>query len=1531
VYPSTQPKTHLPPALDTERDSCGIGLVADVHGERSCGILRMALEALGNLVHRGAVSADGRTGDGAGVLTQVPHRLLGRELEAEGICPDRPEDLAVGMFFLPGEASPGATAAAVALVEDVLAESSLPLLTWREVPIDLHALGEAARATRPEIRQALIARPAGLGGDDFERRLYLARRRIERRAQERGLELSVPSLSHRTLVYKGFMLANQVGSFYRDLRNPNYRTALALFHQRYSTNTVPTWRLAQPFRLLGHNGEINTLGGNVHGMRAREPQLRGSFGGVWGSAHGEISPVVDETGSDSAMLDNVLELLVLSGRDPLEAMRALIPQAWEGDPSLDPDLAAFYDFHGALMEPWDGPAAIVFSDGRVAAAILDRNGLRPQRYWLTDDGILVLGSETGLVAVDKASIVRRGRLGPGQMLAVDTAAGELLDDAAIKRRLAAARPYRTWLETHRRRMPELPPTWGQEAGEEPSAPELGRRQLVFGYGKEDLERLIDPLIEGREPIGSMGDDTPLAVFSARPQTIYRYFKQRFAQVTNPPIDPLRERLAQSLREVLGPRPGLEISPRAARGIELRSPVLSGAELAWLETQDDDGLAARRLDTTWPAAEGPAGLESALDRLTREAEAAVASGAGLLILSDRGAGPDRVPIPMLLALGAIHHHLIRVGRRLDTSLICEAGCVRQDHHLACLVGFGASAVYPYLAFESAAERARELGHPAEEARSRLARGLEKGLRKIMAKLGVCPFSSYRGGQLFEALGLAPAVVERCFRGTVSRIGGAGFETLARDALAFHERAYGSEETPSLAELGTYRYRKDGEYHAFNPGVFKALHRAVRKSDTEAYATYAREVADRPLCNLRDLLTWKESPEPIALERVEPAEAIVRRFATAAMSHGALSREAHEVLAVAMNRLGARSNSGEGGEDPIRFGPYAGGPPGPWFAPWKPGAGDLAVSAIKQVASGRFGVTPAYLASAREIEIKMAQGSKPGEGGQIPGHKVSVDIARIRRSVPGVTLISPPPHHDIYSIEDLAQLIYDLRRVNPRARIAVKLVSVAGIGTIAAGVAKGQADTIHVSGHDGGTGASPLGSIQNAGLPWELGLAEAQDVLVASGLRGRVRLRVDGGLKTGRDVVLAALLGAEEFSFGTAPLVAAGCVMARQCHLNTCPVGIASQKEKLRARFPGTPEHVIAFFLFVAEEIRHALARMGLESFDELIGRRDLLMARPGAVPPRGVEIDLSALLTDPGPGERRCQNERNVRRERRIPLDEVVFQDCRPRLEKAVEAPGDVEILERSYVITNHDRSVGARLGGEIARLTESRGLVPDLFKLRFVGSAGQSFGAFLERGMCWDLVGDAQDYVAKGLHGGEVILRPPGSLLPLPPGSVIAGNTILYGATGGSLFASGAVGERFAVRNAGARAVVEGCGDHGCEYMTGGVVVVLGPTGRNFAAGMSGGVAYVLDDDGRFAERLNTDMVRSETIQPGELDADLLRHLLEAHRERTSSGRAAELLEGWDVALPRFRKVAPDPESQESTARPQDLRQMQEEALAALR
>ncbi|MCS6938980.1 MAG: glutamate synthase large subunit [Roseiflexus sp.] len=1516
-----------------EHDACGIGFVARLSGEPSHAILAYALTAVGRMAHRGGVAADGKSGDGAGVLTQIPRAFFARELATRAIRYPV-EDLAVGMFFLPQHEGHRNTARSV--VEQILAHYGMALLTWRPVPINLDALGESARESCPVIEQALIARPPHnhTAPNAYERALYLARRTIEAEARAHRLEgFSIPSLSSRTLVYKGLLVAPALPEFYDDLRDPLYETAIALYHQRYSTNTFPTWERAQPFRMLSHNGEINTLRGNITWMQAREAEWRRAAASAQQPALIEaaidgdplamalsaatIGPVVDTSGSDSAMLDNVLELLVMGGRDIRHSLTMLVPEAWERVHDMAPPRRAFYQYHAGMMEPWDGPAALAFCDGQVVGLALDRNGLRPARYLLTDDGLVICGSEAGAVSIDESRIIRKGKVGPGQMIAADLRTGRFEENDDIRSRLAARQPYAEWLKRHMR---VLAPA-GAPRVSEPDEPEsrssresksalLGELQRAFGYTAEELAVVLKPMLrDGMEPVGSMGDDTPTAVLADRPRPLYNYFKQRFAEVTNPPIDPIREELVMSLSFSLGRRGNLLLeTPEHAHLLRLASPVLNNEHLAMLRDLSDPAFATTTLDATFVADDGVQGMIAALDRLCREAEEAIAADKVILIISDRGVDEQRAPIPALLALGAVHQHLIRIGLRTAVSLVVESGEPREVHHLACLVGMGAEAVNPYLALAtvralaverdevrgkaSEAHDRRTAGELADEAEQNYIHALEKGLLKVMSKMGISTVDSYCGAQIFEAVGLANEVIERCFAGIPAHLGGHGFRKLAADVLEHHEAAF-SNRLPALAgraslpHPGYYKFKKDGEYHAFSPAVVHALQRAANGGSYADYLAYSKLVHDRPPVELRDLLEIVPPEErsagprqPVPIDEVEPIEAIVRRFSTAAMSHGSTSIEAHETLAIAMNRLGGMSNCGEGGEDPERY-------------------HNERNSTIKQVASGRFGVTPAYLASALELQIKMAQGSKPGEGGQIPGIKVSEEIARIRHTTPGVTLISPPPHHDIYSIEDLAELIHDLKNANEHARISVKLVAEVGVGTIAAGVAKAHADVVLISGHDGGTGASPLSSIKHAGAPWELGLAETQQTLVLNNLRSRIYVETDGQLKTGRDVAIAALLGADEFGFATAPLVAMGCIMMRVCHLNTCPVGVATQDPRLREKFPGNPEHVVNFFRFVAQELREIMARLGFRTLNEMIGRTDRLIPWKAIHHWKAKGLDLTSILYQPAVGPevgrfRQIDQDHGLDKS----LDMTVLLDlCKPAIERG-------EPVRAELPIRNVHRVVGTITSNEVTKKWGPEGLPEDTIHLKFTGSAGQSFGAFVTRGMTLELEGDANDYLGKGLSGGKIILYPPKGSTFRPEENIITGNVAFYGATSGEAFIRGMAGERFCVRNSGVHAVVEAVGDHGCEYMTGGRVVVLGPTGRNFAAGMSGGIAYVLDEAGDFATRCNQEMVSLMRLtDPDEIE-DLWK-LIQRHQTYTHSERAARVLANWDAVVPQFVKVLP--------------------------
>ncbi len=1481
-----------------EHDACGVGFVANIEGKRSYKVLTMAINSVCALSHRGAIDADMKTGDGAGVLTQIPCKIFRKEVEKLGHRLFKDSDLGIGFVFLPRNSYQAGRARTI--IEDVIRRRGIFLFGWRTVPTNANALGDKASSTMPVIEQVLMGRDAKWNDDQYERTLFIARKEIERLISEAGIQdFYIPSFSHRQIVYKGLLNSPQLDQFYKDLRNPQFETALCVYHQRYSTNTFPTWPLAHPFRMLGHNGEINTIQGNRLWMKARTSDFQSE---IFGKDVEWLDPVIQPGGSDSASVDNALELLVMAGRPILHAVMMLVPAAWRVEPRTPEEIKAFYEYHSCLMEPWDGPAALVFSDGVTVGACLDRNGLRPARYKITSDGFIVMGSENGTIPIPDGKVVEKGRLGPGQIIAVDTAAGKLFKSDEIKKNYATRKPYGEWVKN----LVQLQETAGSHAPSsgpsEIDPVDLILQQLSFGYSSEEVSMILKPMFEtGKEPVGSMGDDTPLAVLSHQPRLLYTYFKQLFAQVTNPPIDPLREELVMSLETLLGRHCNvLTETPEHARMIQLHTPILTDEELTMLE-RPAESFTAVRLSCLFTKAEAEDGLARALDRLEKEAMAAVDAGHYAVILSDRGVDRAQVPVPMLLATGAVHHALIRAGKRKHISIICETGEARDVHHMACLFGYGASAINPWLALQSIRNVIDNYENPAgkptwEIGYKNFRKALEAGILKIISKMGISTLSSYRGAHIFEAIGVHPDLCQRCFTGTASRVGGIQLKEIAREALERHRLGYGLAEeaekafaegpkpVPALKDAGYFRFRREGERHAYTPNVIMSFHKFVKSGSPEEYKKYVETVGESAPIALRHLLAFKKLNEPVPLEEVESAEDIVKRFTTAGMSLGALSPEAHECLAIAMNRIGAKSNSGEGGEDGTRF-------------HVRPN-GDSANSAIKQVASGRFGVTPEYLASAKELEIKMAQGSKPGEGGQLPGHKVSPLIARLRHSVPGVTLISPPPHHDIYSIEDLAQLIHDLKQSNPRARVCVKLVAEAGVGTIAAGVAKAYADIVLISGHDGGTGASPLSSVKNAGSPWEIGVAEAQQVLVLNDLRGRVVLRTDGGMRTGRDIVVAALLGAEEFNFGTAALVAAGCKYVRQCHLNTCPVGVATQDEKLRGKFTGSPEMVVNYFMSVAQEVREFLAQLGVRNLNEVIGRTEFLEQRHVPNHPKANTLDLSKLLAK-APNEKSPLHhvrERNDRIE--SPLDDVILQDAK-------DALADKRPVKLSYKIKNTHRCIGTKLSGEIAYRYGDHGLPPGTVDLHLTGSAGQSFGTFLCNGVRLHLTGEANDYVGKGMAGGEIIIVPPKSAQYDASKNAILGNTVLYGATGGTLHAAGMAGERFCVRNSGATVVVEGCGDHGCEYMTNGVVLILGATGNNFAAGMSGGEAFVLDEEGDFEKHLNMQMVKLE--EPTTEDFVLVQSLIYQHIEKTESEKAKKILANWKAYQTRFRKVTPHP------------------------
>ena len=1478
---------------DFEHDACGVGFIADISGERSNRVLRYGLQSICNLGHRGALDADAKTGDGAGLLTQLPYKILRNEVSRNGHHLFRDDDLGVGFVFLPHD-NAYAQARAKAITEEVLESRGLFLFGWRDVPVNINVLGEKAQLTMPGIQQVLVGKPWGLSADDYERRLFLARNEIEKRAAADKIKnFYIASLSSRVIIYKGLLVSASLEKFYRDLSSPDFQTALCIFHQRYSTNTFPTWPLGQPFRMLGHNGEINTVRGNRNWMHAREAELQADF---WGEDIDLLKPIIQPGGSDSASLDNALEALVMSGRNILHAMTMLVPSAWRGNQRLSSEQAAFHEYHSYINEPWDGPAALVFSDGVTVGACLDRNGLRPARYKLTEDGIFSLGSEVGVVEFDDAKVIEKGRLGPGEMIAVDTASGKLLRDRDIKEQLAAQRPYRQWIEDNTLRLAKMV---SRDAIPEPTAEldilDITGRQIAFGYTSEELDVILKPMLrDGSEPFGSMGDDTALAVLSLQPRLLYTYFCQLFAQVTNPPIDPLREKLVMSLQTVMGWRRNLlGETPEHAQQLAAESPILMEHELAVLRASGHPLTQSETVGVLWPLAEGAGGLETAIRRICAEAESAVDAGCRLVVLSDRGVDHENVPVPMLLATGAVHHHLTRVGKRMRASIICETGEARDVHQMACLLGYGASAMVPYLGYETCREILEKM--PAEsrpsyvQALKSYRTALESGVLKIMSKMGISVLASYRGAQIFEAIGLSSKLIDQCFTGTSTQIEGIGFREIARESLRRHELAYGKGgAAPALQNPGFYRFRPNGEAHAVTPPMIKNFHTFVQTNKPEDYKKYVASVLSVQPISIRDLLELAPPASgPIPIEEVEPVEEIRRRFTTAGMSLGALSPEMHECLAIAMNRIGGKSNSGEGGEDPARF--------------HRRPNGDLPNSAIKQIASGRFGVNATYLASAKEIEIKMAQGAKPGEGGQLPGHKVSIYIARLRKATPGVSLISPPPHHDIYSIEDLAQLIFDLKQVNPRARVCVKLVAEAGVGTIAAGVAKAHADIILVSGHEGGTGAAAFSSIKNAGSAWELGIAEVHQVLMLNGLRNRVTLRTDGGMRTGIDIVVAALLGAEEFNFGTAALIASGCVYVRQCHLNTCPVGVATLDEKLRAKFRGKPENIVNFFNGVAGEVREIMAGLGARTMNDLIGQVGLLRQRRATDHPKANTLDLRRLLADVSKDDptapRFHTRDRNDGFTDR-PLDDVILQE-------ANEAINLGNKLSLSYKVRNTNRSVGTKVSGEIAYQHGETGLPEGLLEINLTGTAGQSLAAFLSPGIRIILTGEANDYVAKSMSGGMVVLKPRADVGFVVHEAMIAGNTCLYGATGGHFFAAGRVGERFAVRNSGAIAVVEGLGDHGCEYMTNGTVVALGRTGRNFGAGMTGGIAYVLDLEGNFETLYNPQLVRVDRLSCEGEATQTLKSLIYRHLEMTESARAREILGNWSQFEPKFWQVSP--------------------------
>ena len=1523
-----------------EHDACGVGFVAHIKGKKSHTIIDQGLLILKNLDHRGAVGADPLMGDGAGILIQIPDAFFRAEMVAQGVNLPRAGDYGVGMVFLPKE-SASRLACQEEIERAVRAEGQV-VLGWRDVPVDrTMPMSPAVREREPVIRQIFIGRGTDvMVTDALERKLYVIRRRAANAIRALGLEHSKefyqPSMSARTVVYKGLLLADQVGQYYLDLQDARVVSALALVHQRFSTNTFPTWPLAHPFRMIAHNGEINTLRGNYNWMRARE---KGTSSPLLGSDLDKIWPLMYPGQSDTASFDNALELLVMGGYSLAHAMMMLIPEAWEAHTLMDEKRRAFYEYHAAMMEPWDGPAAVAFTDGRQIGATLDRNGLRPARYLVTDDDMVVMSSEAGVLPIPDEKIVKKWRLQPGKMFLIDLDQGRIIDDLELKETLARQKPYQEWISRINIKIDELP------APADVQSPELATtvldRQQAFGYTQEDLKTILDPLAKtGEEATGSMGNDSPLAVLSSKDKTLFNYFRQLFAQVTNPPIDPIREQLVMSLVSFIGPKPNLlginEINPPYR--LEISQPVLSQADMAKLrniETYTDEKFRSAELNICYPLAWGKEGVEARLASLCAEAQDAVERGCGLLIVSDRLLDKDHVAIPALLATSAVHQHLVTQGLRTRAGLVVETGAAREVHHFATLAGYGAEAVHPYLALETIQQLAGEDVEARDKAVKHFVKGIGKGLLKVMSKMGISTYMSYTGAQIFEAIGLQKRMVDKYFTGTSSQVEGIGVFEVMEEAIRLHKKAFGDDQVLAgmLETGGDYAFRIRGDEHMWTPDAIAKLQHSTRSGKYDTYKEYARIINDQSQrhMTLRGLFELKPLGPAVPLDEVESAKEIVKRFVTGAMSLGSISTEAHTTLAIAMNRIGGKSNTGEGGEDPARFKPVKAGQlvsevlgKGRIERDYALQDGDSLRSAIKQVASGRFGVTSEYLVNADQLQIKMAQGAKPGEGGQLPGHKVSEYIGFLRHSVPGVGLISPPPHHDIYSIEDLAQLIHDLKNANSKASISVKLVSEVGVGTVAAGVTKAKADHLVIAGHDGGTGASPLSSIKHAGSPWELGLAETQQTLVLNRLRGRVRVQVDGQIKTGRDVFIGALLGADEFGFATAPLVVQGCIMMRKCHLNTCPVGVATQDPELRRKFTGQPEHVVNYFFFVAEELRELMAQLGVRRVDEIIGRSDLLDMKKGIAHWKAKGLDYARIFHRPAnPSGEPLLHSGTQDHGLDKALDNQLIDLAKPALEKG-------KAVRINLPIRNANRTVGAMLSSRVAEKYGFAGLPDDTIHVTLNGTAGQSFGAFLAHGVTMDLVGEGNDYVGKGLSGGRIVVRPNPDFSGETTRNIIVGNTVLYGAIQGEAYFSGVAGERFAVRNSGATVVVEGVGDHGCEYMTGGTVVVLGMTGRNFAAGMSGGVAYVLDEEGSFASRCNMAQVALEPVEEeiaarkgsasgdeleshgkvdvrhlGMADEALLKGLIEKHAELTASPQARRILDDWATFRARFVKVMP--------------------------
>ncbi|ESA33466.1 glutamate synthase [Leptolyngbya sp. Heron Island J] len=1471
-----------------EHDACGVGFVVQMKGLASHEIVQQGLQILCNLEHRGACGSEANTGDGAGILVQLPHQFLQKVARVEGFRLPAPGQYGAGIIFTSPDAA--VRAESRRRFESVAAQMGQKVLGWRDVPTDNSALGATAQASEPHMQQVFIERSADLEDElAFERKLYVIRKLAYTAIGKSGHDTYwyPASLSCRTMVYKGMLTPPQVRDFFPDLSDPEFESALALVHSRFSTNTFPSWERSHPYRYIAHNGEINTLRGNINWMIARQSMFESE---LFGDDMAKVKPVINVNGSDSTIFDNALELLVLAGRSLPHAMMMMIPEPWTGHESMDDASKAFYEYHACLMEPWDGPASVAFTDGSMIGAVLDRNGLRPSRYYVTKDDRVIMASEAGVLPVGPEQVLEKGRLQPGRMFLVDMAAGRIVGDEEVKSEIVNAQPYRQWLDQHQLTLPTLSAKIPQV--EASSSGTLRQRQMAFGYTFEELRMLLTPMAQnGVEAIGSMGTDTPLAVLSDRPKLLYDYFQQLFAQVTNPPIDSIREAIITSAVTTLGSeRNLLDPQPDSCRLIQLKTPVIGNDDLAKLKSVDEPGFAALTLPILFDPKAGAQGVESAMAALFEQVDAAIATGTNLIILSDRGMDPEHAPIPALLAVSGLHHHLIREGTRTRVGIILESGEPREVHHFAVLLGYGCSAINPYLAFETLEGMIADgmlVDITPDDACKNYIKAVTKGTIKIASKIGISTLQSYRGAQIFEAIGLNQGVIDQYFTWTASRIEGIGLDVIAQEAVMRHGHGFAERgDIPVLDVGGDYQWRKEGEAHLFNPDTIHTLQQAVRSGDYDTYKRYANLVNDQSKQHftLRGLLDFK-ARQPIPIDEVEPIEAITRRFKTGAMSYGSISKEAHESLAIAMNRVGGKSNTGEGGEDPERF-------------TWTNERGDSKNSAIKQVASGRFGVTSLYLSKAKEIQIKMAQGAKPGEGGQLPGRKVYPWIAKVRHSTPGVGLISPPPHHDIYSIEDLAELIHDLKNANRSARINVKLVSEVGVGTIAAGVAKAHADVVLISGFDGGTGASPQTSIKHAGLPWELGLAETHQTLVLNNLRSRIVVETDGQMKTGRDVVMAALLGAEEFGFSTAPLVSLGCIMMRVCQKNTCPAGIATQDPQLRKSFIGDPDHVVNFMQFIAQDVRELMAQLGVRTFDELVGHTDWLNVKSAVEHWKAKGVNLSKILEQPDVDDsvgRYCQIPQDHGLEKSLDIT-TLLDLCKPAIENG-------ESVSATLPICNINRVVGTIVGNEITK-RHWEGLPEDTVRLKFQGSAGQSFGAFVPAGMTLELEGDGNDYLGKGLSGGKLIVYPPKASTFVPEDNIIIGNVAFYGATGGEAYIYGMAGERFGVRNSGVHAVVEAVGDHGCEYMTGGKVVVLGSTGRNFAAGMSGGIAYVLDETGDFATRCNTEMVDLERLEEAEEIADL-REMIAKHHLYTGSRKAKEVLDAWDAYLPKFVKVIP--------------------------